>query len=492
MTSDEIYTKLLERVIPLPCQESYARSLAAFFSMHLRKNELMDTGLSADDLPLFSALVIAPTGQGKTFLLRQMAEAAEVPLIIIDCTTLCHEGWKGTSLSQYLQKFRTALHSDFVFKRSVIFFDETDKMKFYFSEHDQGNPMETLLQMFNNGEVLCGENMVSTGRMSFLFGGAFDGLEKIIEQRLSPKRTIGFGGEDVPTLKSTTAELLRQTTIPDLVEYGLMPELLGRIGSIVSIDPLGVEDYRRLLTVGQSSVQNKYRNLLQGDKVDFLITEAGMDAIAQHCMTSTTGARAVNPLVDNLMRDAILAVERDDTIIRVLLDAEADACTIRCEHGQREQDTQPAPAEKTAIKKKPYTIKAHSIQGLAAKLCYLYARAGGKLRDLEELYAFLNCALTYLYHFSAPEDFTIECLMKLALITAPSEGSRSAFDVMVYEMAPDNAYKPALLLAYREFSNLVTDDTPEQLAESLERIGRFVEIEYIKDIIKIKLQHSTE
>lgn len=102
ITSDEIFERTRKIVAPLPCQEEYLRQLASVLSFHIHRNQLMDEGYLVDDLPPMSAIVIAPTGQGKTFLLRKMVETLDLKLIVVDCSTLAAEGWKGVGLAQRL------------------------------------------------------------------------------------------------------------------------------------------------------------------------------------------------------------------------------------------------------------------------------------------------------------------------------------------------------------------------------------------------------
>lgn len=99
-TADAIFERTMRTVAPLPCQKAYLKQLASIMSFHIHRNHLMDEGYLVDDLPPMSAIVIAPTGQGKTFLLRKMAEAIDLNLITVDCSTLAAEGWKGVGLSQ--------------------------------------------------------------------------------------------------------------------------------------------------------------------------------------------------------------------------------------------------------------------------------------------------------------------------------------------------------------------------------------------------------
>ena len=152
-TADEIFERTMRKIAPLPCQKDYARQLASILSFHIHKNTLMDDGISVDDLPSMSAVVVAPTGQGKTYLIRKMAEILDLNCIVVDCSTLAAEGWKGVGLSQRLMAAKDSCAKREVFERSLLFLDEVDKIRYWGTHHDQGNPMSNILQLYNSGTV---------------------------------------------------------------------------------------------------------------------------------------------------------------------------------------------------------------------------------------------------------------------------------------------------------------------------------------------------
>ena len=136
ITSRQILERTLASIAPLPSQMEYAKELATIISMHLHKNQLMDQGFSADALPSPSAIVVAATGQGKTFLIRKMTECLGINLITIDCSSLAAEGWKGSSISQRLVAAMEEAKSEKAFYRSILFFDEVDKLHFWGTKYD--------------------------------------------------------------------------------------------------------------------------------------------------------------------------------------------------------------------------------------------------------------------------------------------------------------------------------------------------------------------
>ena len=468
ITASRIMEDLLKRVAPLPSQAAYAQSLASIFSMHIHRNELIDDGFSPDELPAPSAVVVAPTGQGKTFLIRKMAECLNLNVITVDCSTLTPEGWKGSALSQRLSAAKSSAKSERIFLRSILFLDEVDKLA---KDTHPVNAMTNLLQLFNNGCVSSDNGKttetIDVSRFTILLGGAFVGLEDIIRERVCPKPKIGFN-YDTPNEKLTKAELMQLATPADLTRFGIMPELMGRIGTVLTIAPLGVEDYRQLLNAESGSLQRKYRNyLLNLHGVSFEIADSGAETLAQACMKSQTGARAATPLVNDLMRGAIVAVENEPSICKVILDADGDGCCVRYEHGPRKyafHDPQRAfPHELQA-----HTVKANSTDSLARKLCRYYRNAGGDLSVLPTLEAYLRCTLVYIFNHLRPAEYTFDSLEKLARNTH-RHNEKSPYDIIMSDA------RLHISPTYRNFDKLYTSWTQQNLIAALQIIMNYIQ-----------------
>ena len=431
MTASDILEKMMRKVVPLPSQMAYATDLATIFSMHIHRNQLMDQGYTADELPMPTAIIVAPTGQGKTYLIRKMAEGLGVHFICVDCSTLVSEGFKGVSLSQRLAGARDTAKDQRAYERSVLFLDEVDKL--CTCGNNYGNGMTNLLQLFNGGQIAIDSDSkkvqyIDASRFAVLLGGAFEGIEEIIRKRICPKMKIGFYQQE-RTAINDPAELLSYVEQEDLKEYGLMPELLGRVGTILTIPPLEREDYRRLLCGDVGSVRQRYRNYLSLYGVSVDITPLCVERITQKCLETDTGARAVNLLVDGLMRRAIMNVENDNRINGVVLDVDGEELCVRYQYGARKVDRskQKKQVEET---QKVHVVKAKNIPALVRKLCRYYRNADGDLEVMTQLEAFLHCALIYLRRECVPEDFAFESLEKLADVTDREQGD-SPFDEAV-------------------------------------------------------------
>ena len=488
-TCDELYDMLMKKVAPLPCQETYARALATIFSMHLRKNALMDVGFDPEALPNVSAIVVAPSGQGKTFLMKQMAQLAGVNTVGIDASALAREGWKGMALSQQLFAAKKTASDPDAFFRSVIFFDEIDKLAEPTGE--PGNAQPNILQLFNGGSILVEDvnrevEPIDVGRFTMIMAGAFTGLDAIIEKRMKPETAIGFGHMRAPQ-KLSKAERLQQATLADLEKYGLMRELLGRVGSIISIEPMGVEDYRQLLTAQNGSVREKYNNyLLSMYGVTFDITEMGVQAIANRCMRSEAGARAVNPLVDDLMRKAIAEVERNSSVQGVLLDAAGGEIHMRYSDGTRVYT--PFFRESSLDVHSPYVLEAGSILVIAEKLCAFYEKAGGDPAVKEELIAFLKCSLCYMKDCLPPIEFSFSTLEKLVCTLRRYPYGKDTYLDLIVRCSIENHNASQLQPFYYEaFRKRYTKDTAQHLFAALNTIMQYVRTEELGTNIQLRL-----
>lgn len=473
MSADEIFNKAIATMAPLPSQESCARALSALFSFHLVKNELMDAGFSADELPQHHAIMVAPTGVGKTYLLRHIAKACGVNMIFMDGSSVSRDGWKGASFSQQLLAARNAAKDDHTFSRSVLFVDEFDKMRLYHDRNDGANPQDNLLQMFNGGEVAVESegrqvDTIDVSRFTVIMGGAFAGLEEIIRKRMSPNVSVGFGATAAgKELDDRT--ILHYTTPGDLQNYGMKKELIARIGSILHINPLGVEDYRRLLTSETGSVQANYRNFFfHGFGVDFYISDEAVFRIAEQCSKTTTGARAVTPIVNEAMRTVFAEVDKDRTINKVVLNANKDGCFVEYEHGDRGIVSLVAAAHDNF---NSYDISGDSALDIAETLYREYLAVKCDQDFTQEFGVFVRMSLTYLQMACRKSERHFENLRKFATATHKSAKSQlSPYEIIIsdYLQRPDR--DPNMKGWFEDFRRLWSRDTAQRLSRALTAI----------------------
>ena len=439
-TADELYSKLMEKAAPLPCQENYARQLCNLVAYHCRKNTLIDLGIPVDDLPYQGALVIAPTGQGKTYLLRTIAKLIDINVIILDASGLAHEGWKGNTLSQLLSGNEQELDDYDKWKRSILFIDEIDKMHLWGNHYDQSNPMENLLQLYNNGSISVEidsrtSRTLDVSRFTIILGGAFSGLEKIIAQRLKPKSKIGFDAAK-PSNDLSENQYLQYITMEDVKNYGFMPELLGRIGSIITIEPMTIEDYRILMTAENGSIATKYKIFLsKAYGVDFEIDDLAVEYVANKCTESKLGARAINPIINDVMRDCFIALDREYSISKVYLSANENECFVYYERDNRRTQTLLDETSRPDI-----FFADEEPKSMIETMINIYERSTHERNVIVQLTAFLHLSIHYLYRCCPRPDRCFSSLLKLADTTHKRKvDDESTFECMMKEMLEKNS-----------------------------------------------------
>lgn len=473
MSADEIFDKAMTSMAPLPSQESCARQLSSIFSCHLTNVALMDAGLYADELPRQHAIMVAPTGVGKTYLLRHIAAACGVNMIFMDGSSLARDGWKGATFGQQLSAAKRALGDADRFARSVLFIDECDKMRLHNHESDVGNVMDNLLQLFNGGDVTVGTDdkqteTIDVSRFTVIMGGAFDGIEEIIRDRMVPKVGIGFG---VVTSGSDLDDkaIMLHVTHEDLVKYGMKRELIGRIGSIVTISHLGVEDYRILLTAEAGSVRAHYRNYLShGYGVSFDISDKAIYHIAEQCSKAAIGARAVTPIVNQVMRRAVAEVSRDRNVNKVILSADESGCCVQYEYGERGVNSI-GKYFRNCIR--THCMKADSVPALANMLMDKYFLSGCDREFAREFGLFAKITLSYLVFNCVESERTFDNLRKFARVTDKgAKGHLSRFEVII----SDYLQRPGCILEmkewFREFNQVWNRGTAQRLSRALTMI----------------------
>lgn len=450
ITADQIL-KQTDNLALLDNQKEYRKQLAAFIRMHTMRVRRLSEGAAPAALPTVSMFVVASTGSGKTYVTSRIAEAADVNVITIDCSSLSREGWRGVSLVKALHGAFLQVRDKERFETSVVFFDEFDKLRLCFNEHDGGNPQPNLLRLFDGevtGDIEHGEIFTAnTSRMSFVFCGAFSGLEDIIKQRTETPVTIGFGG--TVEKQSNGWNVLSKATAEDLVKYGIAKELVGRIGQITHIPKLSENDYRILINGENGSVRERYNNLFADIAVSVDISEEACTYLAKEADTDDLGARAIAPMVDKHMMNSVLDVESDTNITKVVLKySENKGLHAMFEYGERVRRWEVQRSRKTVRKNEKHVeIPDANISFLLKKpdgvkqtvnlLLHVFDSMDCNGRSLFQ--AFLYCALTYLKHYCNEEDQNIGSLEKLVVHIGNED--HETFDVLVKDAINVSASK---------------------------------------------------
>ena len=286
-----------------------------------------------DDVELQKSniLLLGPTGCGKTLLAQTLARMLDVPFAIADATTLTEAGYVGEDVENILLKIIQAADGDVArAERGIIYIDEIDKITRK-SENPSitrdvsGEGVQQALLKIVEGTVAMvppqggrkhpQQEMIpiDTSHILFICGGAFEGLEKIIETRLD-KKSIGFNAEIMEKHQKDANALLHEVLPQDLIKYGLIPELVGRVPVTVTVQELDKEALVRILTEPKSAITKQYQKMLKMDGVELTFDADALDAIAEITLKRKTGARGLRSIMENLMTDVMYHVPSDPTI----------------------------------------------------------------------------------------------------------------------------------------------------------------------------------
>lgn len=326
LTPEEIKAFLDEYVIG---QDEAKKVLSvAVYNHYKRIMAGSDLGV---DLQKSNILMLGPTGCGKTLLAQTLAKILNVPFAIADATALTEAGYVGEDVESILLKVIQVADGDIErAEHGIIYIDEIDKITRK-SENPSitrdvsGEGVQQALLKIIEGTVASvppqgGRKhphqeliQIDTTNILFICGGAFEGIDKIIETRLD-KKSIGFNAEIAKKHEEDVDVLLHQVLPQDLVKFGLIPELVGRVPVTVSLDLLDKEALIRILTEPKSSLVKQYQKLMELDGVKLEFDKAALDAIAETSLARKTGARGLRAIMEDIMMDTMFRVPSDDTI----------------------------------------------------------------------------------------------------------------------------------------------------------------------------------
>ena len=279
-------------------------------------------------------LMIGPTGSGKTYLVKTLAKLLDVPLAIADATSLTEAGYIGDDIESVVSKLLAAAGNDVdKAEQGIIFIDEIDKIarKHNTTSRDVSGEsvQQGMLKLLEGAdvEVPVGANSknamvplttVNTRNILFICGGAFPDLEEIIKQRLRKKTSIGFDAE-LKDRWDKEKDILSMVKVEDLRTFGMIPEFLGRLPVICTLEGLNRDMLVRILKEPKNAILKQYQKLLELDEVKLEFTDDALEAIADKALEKDTGARALRSIIEEFMLDIMYEIPKDDNIGRVTI-----------------------------------------------------------------------------------------------------------------------------------------------------------------------------
>ena len=282
-------------------------------------------------------LMIGPTGSGKTYLVKTLARLLDVPLAIADATSLTEAGYIGDDIESVLSKLLAAADNDVEkAERGIVFIDEIDKIAKKKDTHHRDVSGESvqqgMLKLLEGAEieVPVGANSknamvplttINTRNILFICGGAFPDLEDVIKERLNKKSSMGFQA-DLKDKYDKEPNLLSKVTVEDLRNFGMIPEFLGRMPIVFTLQSLTKEMLVRILKEPKNAILKQYQKLLALDEVQLEFNEGALEAIADKAMEKDTGARALRAIIEEFMLDIMYEIPKDDNIGRVTITRE--------------------------------------------------------------------------------------------------------------------------------------------------------------------------